>query len=61
MKRGIKMKKLIINIMKKNQFLRDLLRKIIYLKKTIIYKQCCKKNEIDDKMIIFESFMGRTY
>lgn len=55
------MKKLIINIIKKNQFLRSLLRKMVYLKKRIIYKRCCKKNEIEEKMIIFESFMGRTY
>ena len=55
------MKKVIISIIKKNQFLRSLLRKMVYLKKRIIYKRCCKKNEIDEKMIIFESFMGRTY
>ena len=55
------MKKIIINIIKKNQFLRSLLRKMVYLKKRIIYKRCCKKNEIEEKMIIFESFMGRTY
>ena len=55
------MKKVIISIIKKNQFLRSLLRKMVYLKKRIIYKRCCKQNEIDEKMIIFESFMGRTY
>ena len=55
------MKKIIINIIKKNQFLRSLLRKMVYLKKRIIYKRCCKKNAIDEKMVIFESFMGRTY
>ena len=55
------MKKIIISIIKKNQFLRSLLRKMVYLKKRIIYKRCCKKNPIDENMIIFESFMGRTY
>ena len=55
------MKRIIINIIKKNQFLRSLLRKMVYLKKRIIYKRCCKKNAIDEKMVIFESFMGRTY
>ena len=55
------MKKIIINIIKKSQFLRSLLRQLVYLKKRIIYKRCCKKNAIDEKMIIFESFMGRTY
>lgn len=55
------MKKMIINILKKNQFLRSLLRQLVYIKKSIIYKKYCKKNNVDDKTIIFESFMGRSY
>lgn len=55
------MKKIIINIIKKNQFLRSLFRKLIYLKKKRIYNKYCKKSKVDEKMIIFESFMGRTY
>ena len=55
------MKKMIINIIKKNQFLRNLFRKMEYLRKKRIYNKCCKKNKVDEKMIIFESFMGRTY
>lgn len=55
------MKKMIINILKKNQFLRSLLRQLVYIKKSIIYKNCCRKNNVDDKTIIFESFMGRSY
>ena len=55
------MKKIIINILKKNQFLRSLLRKLVYIKKSMIYKKYCKKNNVDEKTIIFESFMGRSY
>lgn len=55
------MKKMIINIVKKNQFLRSLLRKLVYIKKSIIYKKYCKKNNVDERTIIFESFMGRSY
>ena len=55
------MKKMIINILKKNQFLRSLLRQLVYIKKSIIYKKYCRKNNVDDKTIIFESFMGRSY
>ena len=55
------MKKIIINILKKNQFLRSLLSKLVYIKKSMIYKKYCKKNNVDEKTIIFESFMGRSY
>ncbi len=55
------MKKILINIIKKNQFLRSFCRELMYLKKKRIYNKCCKKTKIDEKMIIFESFMGRTY
>lgn len=56
-----KLKKIIVDLAKKNQFLRSLIRKLMFLKRKIIFKRYCMKNSIDEKMVIFESFMGRTY
>ena len=47
--------------MKKNELLRKILRYLIYTKKRIVYKMIGFGKKVDDKMIIFESFMGRTY
>lgn len=47
--------------MKKNELLRKILRYLIYIKKRIVYKMIGFGKKVDDKMIIFESFMGRTY
>ncbi len=55
------MKKIVINIIKKNQFMRNFFRKIEYLKKKRIYNKYCRKTKVNENMIIFESFMGRTY
>jgi len=57
----MKIKKMIINIIKKSQFFRSLLRGIHDFSKKIKYKRYSRKLDIDEKMFIFESFMGRTY
>ena len=54
-------KKTIIDICKKNQFLRSLLRKVRSIRHKIYFNKCYRKNKVDDKLIIFESFMGRKY
>jgi len=54
-------KKKIIDLCKKSQFLRSTARKVRSLKKKMYYNKCYRKNEVDNKLIIFESFMGRKY
>ena len=54
-------KKTIIKILKKNKYTRNFCKKLISIRNTYRYQTSCKKNVIDDKMIIFESFMGRKY
>lgn len=56
-----KIKAKIVDLMKKNELLRKILRYLIYTKKRIVYKMIGFGKKVDDKMIIFESFMGRTY
>ena len=55
------MKKLIINIAKKNQTIRTLIRKMMNFRKNRIYKYYCKRNKVQDNIILFESYMGRSY
>ena len=54
-------KKIAVDILKKNYFLKMIARKLMYFKRWVMYKINCIKNEIDKNVIIFESFMGRTY
>ena len=54
------MRKFIVNICKKNVFIRKIIRKTRYLLKkleyNIFYKYIYK---VDDKLVIFESYQGR--
>lgn len=59
MKKNIK--KLLTEISKKNFIFRNFLRKILYIKRKRNYMKHYKKNEVNDKLIIFESYMGRSY
>lgn len=54
-------KKLIIDLAKKNVFFRKLLRKAKNVQGNMSYHKYYKKYKVDDKTIIFETFNGRTY
>lgn len=55
------MRKLIVNIAKRSQIIRSILRKIMKLQKTMIYKYYCHKNKVQSNIIIFEAYLGRQY
>ena len=55
-----KLKKILKPIAKKNIFLRKIIRTIFDLKSKHAYKKLMKKNKTE-KIIIFESFLGRGY
>ncbi|MEE0966237.1 MAG: CDP-glycerol glycerophosphotransferase family protein [Bacilli bacterium] len=55
------MKKTIKKIVLGNSITRELAKKYIYYRRKRIYNNFCKQNAIDSKMIIFESFIGRSY
>ena len=54
-------RKIAVDIVKRNSFLKKIARKVMYFKRWCMYKINCITNKIDEKVIIFESFMGRTY
>ena len=57
-----KIKKWLINIAKKNVFLRELMYSVRDKKQTNTYmKKYYKNYEVDDKLCVFESFNGRKY
>ena len=56
-----KIKKVLIDLAKKNVLLRKILRKAKNIKGDISYKKYYKKYKVDDKTILFETFNGRTY
>lgn len=57
----MKLKKRIRNFIKKNVFIRKIARKVWFLKNRCKYNFVTRKIEIDDKLIIFGSFNGRSY
>lgn len=56
-----KIKKNIINVVKKNEFVRKVVRKILYFKRLIGFKILTFNIKTDDKTIVFCSFNGRAY
>lgn len=54
------MKKTLVNLAKKNEFIRSILRKILLIKRSFEYN-IFMFNKVDDKTLIFESFMGKMY
>ncbi len=54
------LRRILVNLAKRNQILRIILRKLRKLSREIKYKKY-KQINTNDKMIIFESFMGRKY
>lgn len=55
------LRKKVVDLCKKNQTLRTTLRKIRNIKYKVQYTVYKKKNKTDEKLIVFSSFMGRTY
>jgi len=54
-------KNIAMNLIKKNIFLRRIIKFLLYLCRKIIYFKFYLTNRVDDKTILFESFMGRAY
>jgi len=55
------MKVMLMNIVKKNVFLRKIARKITYIKKLISFKLRTFRIKTDDKTAIFFAFRGKSY
>lgn len=56
-----KIKKWVVDISKKNVFLRKIIRKLVLVRRKIFYHKFYKKYKVDDKTILFEVFGGRNY
>ena len=56
-----KIRKFLVDIAKKNVFLRKIFRKVKNIEGKIAYHKYYKKYKVDDKTILFETFNGRTY
>ncbi|MCQ2491618.1 MAG: CDP-glycerol glycerophosphotransferase family protein [Lachnospiraceae bacterium] len=54
-------KKSVIKLVKSNKYTRDFAKYLIKKRNEYRYATACKKNDIDENLIIFESFMGRSY
>ena len=63
MKKKIKkaLKKIIMDLSKKNIVFRKIVRKLRFWKRSISYNKVYKANRVDDKTILFEVFNGRNY
>lgn len=59
MNKAIKVK--LLNIGKKHHWFLSLLRKVIFAAGRLNYICFYRKNHTDDKMVVFESYMGRQY
>jgi len=55
-----KIRILLINLSKKSAFFRVLLRKCVFIKNRLLYMLYYFK-PVDEKRVLFESFMGRKY
>ena len=57
----MKVKNKLKKLIKENVFIRKIARKVYFLKCNMQYKIITKKLNVDDKLIIFASFNGRSY
>ncbi len=53
------MKKLIVNLSKKNKTFRKIIRAVRHFLRVTKYNNYYRKNNIDEKLIVFESYMGK--
>ncbi len=56
-----KVKAKLVDVSKKNVFLRKLFRSLLLTKKRISYSKYKRKYKVDEKTILFETFGGRSY
>lgn len=57
-----KIKKIVVDISKKSVFFRKIIRKLLFIYRSLRYKLCYKwRYAIDNKVVLFETFGGRTY
>ena len=56
-----KLRIIILNFSKKHHIILTFLRKILFLKNRFLYLFFYATNTVDDKLIVFESFMGKNY
>ncbi len=56
-----KIKKIVVDISKKHIIFRKVVRKILYIKNELKYLKYYYKYKIDDKLILFEAYNGRSY
>ena len=54
-------KKIVVDISKKHIIFRKVVRKILYIKNELKYLKYYYKYKIDDKLILFEAYNGRSY
>ena len=54
-------KKMVVEYSKKNVLFRKIVRKLIFIKRSLSYRKIYKANKMDDKTILFEVFNGRNY
>ena len=59
LKRSIK--KVLISLSKRSVVIRYLFRKTLHIKRSLSYRKHYKNNDVDENLIIFESYMGRSY
>ena len=56
-----KLRKIVVDICKKNKTIRKIARFILRKSQNIKYKKYYNKYNVDDKTILFEAFGGRNY
>ncbi len=54
-------KKGLVDIAKNNTWLRKKFRKIVHVKNAIFINRCQRKYDVDEKIVIFECYQGRSY
>lgn len=59
LKRSIK--KVLISLSKRSVVIRYLFRKTLHIKRSLSYRKHYKNNDVEENLIIFESYMGRSY
>lgn len=56
-----KIKNMFKGLAKKSKFFRTMYRKLQFLKRKSMYKKIYKEEKLNDKLVVFEAFQGRSY
>ncbi|MDD2409945.1 MAG: CDP-glycerol glycerophosphotransferase family protein [Bacilli bacterium] len=54
-------KRILTELSKRNIYIRKIVRKMFFYKRKVSYLKYFRKNEVNNKIIIFEAYMGRSY